>query len=164
MLSATFQRKLVMICEELGRCKDSSTHFGFALCSVSFSEPALRIMSRIYAQSPLISETDELENLRRHEPGDLAIKAAQQELQTPKMSSALPIDHQIKLHHLPTLLPVHSFTEPGQYPRPARRQQVFWNGRTRVLCGRPFRTSIFVRGRPLISHRRTNRRLAWLLI
>ena len=38
-------------------------------------------MSRIYAQSPLISETDELENLRRHEPGDLAIKAAQQELQ-----------------------------------------------------------------------------------
>jgi hypothetical protein len=58
---------LVLICEELGRWRDFPTLFACALSSVSFSEPALRTMYRINEQSPLISETDELENLRRHQ-------------------------------------------------------------------------------------------------
>jgi hypothetical protein len=75
---------LVLICEELGRRRDFPTLFGCSLSSVSFSEPALRTMYRINEQSLLISETDELENLRRHQPGDFAIKAAQQESQLRK--------------------------------------------------------------------------------
>ena len=75
---------LVLICEELGRRRDFPTLFGCALSSVSFSEPALRTMYRINEQSRLISETDDLENLRRHQPGDFAIKAAQQESQLRK--------------------------------------------------------------------------------
>jgi hypothetical protein len=74
----------VLICEELGRRRDFPTLFGCALSSVSLSEPALRMMYRINEQSPLISETDELENLRRHQPGTFAIKAAQQESQLRK--------------------------------------------------------------------------------
>jgi hypothetical protein len=72
---------LVLICEELGRRKDFPTLFGCALSSVSFSEPALRTMYRINEQSALISETDDLENLRRHQPGNIAIKTAQQDSQ-----------------------------------------------------------------------------------
>ncbi len=72
---------LVLICEELGRRKDFPTLFGCALSSVSFSEPALRTIYRINEQSPLITETDELENLRRRQPGNFAIKSAQQESQ-----------------------------------------------------------------------------------
>lgn len=72
---------LVLICEELGRRRDFPTLFRCALSSVAFSGPALRIMYRMNELSPLISETDELENLRRHQPGSLAIKAAQQEAQ-----------------------------------------------------------------------------------
>jgi hypothetical protein len=75
---------LVLICEELGRRRDFPTLFRCALSSVSFSEPALRTMYRMNEMSPLISETDELENLRRHQPGDVAIKAAQQESQLRK--------------------------------------------------------------------------------
>ncbi len=74
----------MLICEELGRRRDFGTLFGCALSSVAFSEPALRIMYRMNELSPLISETDELENLRRHQPGSLAIKAAQQESQLRK--------------------------------------------------------------------------------
>ena len=75
---------LVLICEELGRRRDFPTLFGCALSSVALSEPALRIVYRIHELSPLINETDELENLRRHQPGDFAIKAAQQETQLRK--------------------------------------------------------------------------------
>lgn len=75
---------LVLICEELGRRKDFPTLFGCALSSVSFSEPALRTIYRINEQSPLITETDELENLRRRQPGNFAIKSAQQESQLRK--------------------------------------------------------------------------------
>ncbi len=75
---------LVLICEELGRRRDFPTLFACALSSVSLSEPALRTMYRINELSPLISETDELENLRRHQPGNFAIKAAQQESQVRK--------------------------------------------------------------------------------
>jgi hypothetical protein len=75
---------LVLICEELGRRKDFPALFACALSSVSFSEPALRTMYRINEQSHLISETDELENLRRHQPGDFAFKAAQQDSQLRK--------------------------------------------------------------------------------
>lgn len=42
------------------------------------------MMYRINEQSPLISETDELENLRRHQPGDLATKTAQHQSQLRK--------------------------------------------------------------------------------
>lgn len=75
---------LVLICEELGRRRDFPTLFGCALSSVSFSEPSLRTMYRINEESPLISETDELENLRKNLPGDYRIKAAQQESQLGK--------------------------------------------------------------------------------
>ena len=75
---------LVLICEELGRRRDFPTLFGYALSSVSFSEPALRTMYRINEQSPLITETDELENLRRRQPGNFDIKSAQQESQLRK--------------------------------------------------------------------------------
>lgn len=73
-----------LICEELGRRRDFPTLFECALSSAALSEPALRTMYRINEQSPLISETDELENLRRHQPGDFAIKMAQQESQLRK--------------------------------------------------------------------------------
>ncbi|KAF7509187.1 hypothetical protein GJ744_008247 [Endocarpon pusillum] len=52
---------LILIYEELGRRRDFPTLFGCALSSVSFSEPALRTMYRINEQSPLITETDELD-------------------------------------------------------------------------------------------------------
>lgn len=75
---------LVLVCDELGRRKDFTTLFRCALTSVSFSDPALRMIYRINEQSPLISETDELENLRRHQPGDLAARTLQQESQLRK--------------------------------------------------------------------------------
>jgi hypothetical protein len=75
---------LLLICEELGRRKDFSTLFQCTLSSVALSEPALRTMYRIYEQSPLITETDDLENLRRHQPGNFALKVAQQESQLRK--------------------------------------------------------------------------------
>jgi hypothetical protein len=72
---------LVLICEELGARRDFLTLFGCALSSVSFSEPALRIMYKINELSSSISETDVLEYLWRHQSGDYATKAAQQQSQ-----------------------------------------------------------------------------------